>query len=58
MMMSRIGKAPISIPAGVEITIANDNVVTVKGSRGSLTQQFRSEILIEVTLSDNRWAKE
>jgi large subunit ribosomal protein L6 len=48
MMMSRIGKAPISIPAGVEITIANDNVVTVKGSRGSLTQQFRSEILIEV----------
>jgi large subunit ribosomal protein L6 len=47
MMMSRIGKAPITIPAGVEVTIAENNVVTVKGSRGTLTQQFRSEMTLQ-----------
>ena len=35
--MSRIGRAPISVPAGVEITIGSDNLVTVKGPKGTLT---------------------
>ena len=38
--MSRIGKMPISIPAGVDVTI-NDNVVTVKGPKGTLTRIFK-----------------
>ena len=38
--MSRIGRAPIAVPAGVEIQIADNNVVTVKGPKGTLTQQF------------------
>ena len=36
--MSRIGKQPIEIPSGVELTVGADNVVTVKGPRGTLTQ--------------------
>ena len=35
--MSRIGKQPIEVPAGVEVDIADGNVVTVKGPRGTLT---------------------
>lgn len=38
--MSRIGRAPISVPTGVEITIGTGNLVTVKGPKGSLTQQL------------------
>ena len=38
--MSRIGRAPIEIPAGVEVTVAEGNLVTVKGPKGSLTQQL------------------
>ena len=38
--MSRIGKAPINIPAGVTVTI-KDNVVTVKGKLGELTQEVK-----------------
>lgn len=45
--MSRIGKLPISIPSGVNITIAS-NVVTVKGPKGELKQEFNPEIVIEV----------
>ena len=44
--MSRIGKMPISIPAGVDVTI-NDNVVTVKGPKGTLTREFSSSMIIE-----------
>lgn len=40
--MSRIGKKPITIPAGVEVTIA-DNAVTAKGPKGTLTQAFEAE---------------
>lgn len=40
--MSRIGRAPISVPAGVEVSIAAGNVVTVKGPKGTLTQTFRT----------------
>ena len=37
--MSRIGKLPIKLPKGVEISISDDNVLTVKGPLGQLTQQ-------------------
>lgn len=40
--MSRIGRKPIELPAGVEVKIGDGNVVTVKGPKGSLTQQFHS----------------
>ena len=45
--MSRIGRAPIAIPAGVEVKIEADNVVTVKGPKGTLTQQFHPNMKIE-----------
>ena len=38
--MSRIGKMPITVPAGVEVTVADGNVVTVKGPKGVLQQQL------------------
>jgi large subunit ribosomal protein L6 len=44
--MSRIGKAPINIPAGVTVTVGNDNLVTVKGPKGELSQQVDSDITI------------
>ena len=46
--MSRIGRAPITVPAGVEISIADNNVVTVKGPKGSLTQQFNANMAIAI----------
>ena len=46
--MSRIGRAPVAIPAGVEINVADNNVVTVKGPKGTLTQQFNSNLTITV----------
>ena len=45
--MSRIGKQPVSIPAGVEVKNEN-NLVTVKGPKGELTRQFSTELGIEV----------
>ena len=47
--MSRIGKMPITVPAGVEVKVA-DNLVTVKGPKGTLTQQFSKEL--EIKLED------
>lgn len=47
--MSRIGKLPIPVPAGVEITVAEDNVVTVKGSLGSLSQAVDPDIRVEIS---------
>ena len=44
--MSRIGRAPITVPAGVEINVADNNVVTVKGPKGTLTQQFNANMAI------------
>ena len=44
--MSRIGKQPITIPAGVEVTIAEGNLVTVKGPKGTLVKQLHPEMLI------------
>jgi len=44
--MSRVGKAPIAIPAGVTVTVSDDNIVTVKGPKGELTQAVDSDITI------------
>jgi large subunit ribosomal protein L6 len=49
--MSRIGKLPISIPAGVTIS-QNGNIVTVKGKKGELTQEVNPLITIEVNGSE------
>lgn len=45
--MSRIGKAPIAIPAGVTVTVSGDTV-TVKGPKGTLTQKVNPELDIKV----------
>ena len=45
--MSRIGRAPIAVPAGVEIKIEDNNLVTVKGPKGTLTQQLHPNMTIE-----------
>jgi len=44
--MSRIGKKPITIPKGVEVGV-RDNMITVKGPKGSLDLVFNSKILVE-----------
>ena len=44
--MSRIGRQPIAVPAGVTVTIAEGNVVTVKGPLGELTSTFNANITI------------
>ena len=46
--MSRIGKLPIVIPAGVTVTVGDDNTVTVKGPKGELTRKFDKDMKIEV----------
>ena len=46
--MSRIGKLPISIPANVTVAVSNDNVITVKGPKGELSQQIDPSIAIVV----------
>lgn len=58
--MSRIGKMPISLPAGVEVTLGEGNLVTVKGPKGTLTQKFsdkmtltREDGVINVTRPNN-----
>ena len=45
--MSRIGRMPITVPAGVEITVAENNVVTVKGPKGTLVQNLHPEMILE-----------
>ena len=44
--MSRIGRMPIELPAGVEVQIGDNNVVTVKGPKGALTQQLHPAMSI------------
>ena len=46
--MSRIGKMPITIPAGVSIDISDENVVTVKGPKGELKEQISNEISVGI----------
>ena len=45
--MSRIGRHPIAIPAGVTVTVSDDNVVTVKGPKGTLTQEVNKNITVK-----------
>jgi len=45
--MSRIGKAPISLPKGVNVTV-NENIVTVKGPKGELKQTIHPDIKVEI----------
>lgn len=49
--MSRIGKLPINIPAGVTVTL-KDNVVSVKGPKGEMSQKVDPSII--VTIEDNQ----
>ena len=43
--MSRIGKAPITLPKGVEVKVSEQNVVTVKGPKGELKQKINSNAI-------------
>lgn len=45
--MSRIGIKPIAVPAGVDVTIADGNVVTVKGPKGTLTKSYNKDMIIK-----------
>ena len=45
--MSRVGKKPIAVPSGVEFSV-KDNVVTVKGPKGTLTKEFNDNITIKL----------
>ena len=44
--MSRIGKLPIKLPSGVSVTVDSDNLVTVKGPKGSLSEKVNKDITI------------
>lgn len=46
--MSRVGKAPISLPSGVEINVSKGNLVTVKGPKGELKQQIDPDLTLEI----------
>ncbi|QCR23447.1 50S ribosomal protein L6 [Pontibacter sp. SGAir0037] len=50
--MSRIGKLPITLPNNTEVTVSNDNVVTVKGPKGSLSTSVDKDIAVKQ--EDNR----
>lgn len=49
--MSRIGKMPVSLPSQVEVTLGEGNLVTVKGPKGTLTQQLNGKMTL--TKEDN-----
>lgn len=42
--MSRIGKLPITVPAGVEVKISDTNEITVKGKNGTLSRQLHPDM--------------
>ena len=46
--MSRIGRMPITVPAGVTVSIADGNVVTVKGPKGTLTHAFHPDMILKL----------
>ena len=46
--MSRIGKLPVSLPAGVEVKISDNNLVTVKGPKGELQEQISKRLKVEI----------
>ncbi len=45
--MSRVGKLPVAIPGGVTVSLSG-NIVTVKGSKGTLTQEIKGDVSVEV----------
>lgn len=50
--MSRVGRLPIAIPAGVTVTVSEENLVTVKGPKGELTQAMNKDI--NIAIEDNQ----
>ena len=46
--MSRIGKLPIQLPAGITLTVSENNLVTVKGKRGELSLKVDADIIIKI----------
>ena len=46
--MSRIGRSPITIPAGVEVTVSDSNLVTVKGPKGTLSETLFPEVKVNI----------
>ena len=50
--MSRIGKLPVAIPAGVEVKLEEGNVITVKGPKGTLTRKLVDDLDIKVEVSE------
>mgnify|MGYP001216226142 CR=1 FL=1 len=46
--MSRIGRMPVKVPSGVTVTVGPNNVVTVKGQKGTLTKEFHKDMIIKV----------
>ena len=50
--MSRIGKLPVAIPAGVEVKVEDGNVITVKGPKGTLTRKLVDEMNVKVEGSE------
>ena len=46
--MSRIGRKPINIPAGVTVALASDNTITVKGPKGELVKTLHPDMIIKV----------
>ena len=55
--MSRIGKLPINIPSGVEVKLSDDNVLTVKGKLGELTQNIDSSISVIIEDSEIKFER-
>ncbi len=46
--MSRIGRAPITVPAGVTVTVGEENLITVKGPKGELTYKAPAQMTVKV----------
>ena len=46
--MSRIGKQPINIPEGVQVSLSDENIVTVKGKLGELQQKVDTSITVKI----------
>ncbi len=54
--MSRIGRMPITVPAGVTVNVAEGNVVTVKGPKGELTKALRPEMILNRKVRRSPWS--
>jgi len=46
--MSRIGKMPIALPKGVDVKVGENNLVTVKGTKGTLTKELHKDMIIKI----------